>query len=373
MIVSTTLVGPGTLDVLEAALASVRDQVDRCLVVLTDPEIADRELVHAARRGGVPPARLSVCRFQWIDDFSAARNFALDQAEALGATWSVTVDTDERLHFDGVDLRALLAETDVDLYLADQVDGSYAKERAFRLGKGWRWQGATHDSCPWSPDARRQTLAGVTFSELSKTPEQLRAKFERDRQILSRELEQRLPCAGNARSCYYLGESFHGLGDLEQAIFWFETCAEFSAWNEEAAWARYRAADLSCRLGQFDRAIEHAALGLTKHAGFGELGWIAGIAAFRAGRFEQAIHWATLSASVGWFSGTGRWIQRRGFRYPPALWEGPYDILWHAYDAIGEHEQAARARARKAAAEKLHARHDGAKVDDDDDSDPAAG
>lgn len=371
MIVSTTLVGPGTVDVLEDALASVRDQVDRCLVVLSDPELSDRDLVHAARRAGVKPAKLSLVRFAWIDDFSAARNFALEQAALLGATWSVTVDTDERLHFDGVELRQVLGATDVDLYLAMQADGSYAKERAFRLGKGWRWTGRTHESCPWSPGARRETLAGVTFSELAKSPEQLRAKFERDKLILLEETAGHAR-AENARAWYYLGECYHGLADLESAVFAFTTCAEFSGWNEEAAWSRYRCADLCCRLGGFDAAIEHAALGLTKHAGFGELGWIAGIAAFRAGRFEQAIHWATLSASVGWFSGTGRWVPRAGFRYPPALWEGPYDILAHAYEAIGEHEQAARARARKRAAEKLRARTELGVLVDDDDSEPDA-
>jgi tetratricopeptide (TPR) repeat protein len=371
VIVSTTLVGPDTLDVLEAALSSVTVHVDRCLVILTDPTIDERELVHAARRGGVKRERLVVRRFEWLGDFSAARNFALEAAAGAGATWAVTVDTDERLHVGDFDLRRHLAETEADLLLVPQADGSYAKERIFRLGKPWRWTGRTHEALPWIDGTKRQTLDGVTFSELAKSPEQLRAKFERDARILGDELSCVLPAPDNARAWYYLGESYMGLDDLESARFAFETCAEYSGWNEEAAWSRYRCADIACRQGRFDDAIEHAALGLTKHAGLAELAWIAGIAAFRARRFDQAIHWATLSASVGWFSGTGRWIQRTGFRYPPALYEGPYDILWHAYLAIGEHEQAVRARARKAAAEKLRVRTDDAQADDDD-SDPAA-
>ena len=382
MIVSTTLVGPGTVDVLDLALESVRDQVDSCILIPTfdGGRELERELHRASVRAGVGK-RYHVRRFQWCDDFSAARNYALDVAAGAGADWAVTLDTDERLAFGDVDLRARLAETDVDVWLVAQADGSYAKERIIRiasaavrnLGNGYRWRGPTHECLPLVGGSKRATLDGVTFSELAKSPEQLREKFQRDGQILQLDLVQRPPSADNARSWFYYGESMHGLGELEPAIHAFETCATHSGWNEEAAWSRYRAADLSCRLGKFDQAIEHAALGLTKHAGIAELGWIAGIAAFRAGRFEQAIHWATLAASVGWFSGTGRWIQRGGFRYPPALWEGPYDILWHAFEALGEHEQAARNRARKAAAEKLRFRDAGAKVDDDEaDSEPDA-
>jgi len=371
VIVSTTLVGPGTVDVLDQALESVHDQVDACLVILTDPEIDEREIVHAARRGRVKRERLILSRFDWVGDFAAARNFALDRARVeLGATWSVTLDTDERLHFaDGVRLASLLADSRVDVFLVMQADGSYAKERLIRLSLPYRWRGATHECLPLLGGGElRQTLAGVTFSELAKSPEQLRAKFSRDVQILSLELVANKPSAANARAWFYLGESYHGLGKLEDAVHAFETCARVSAWNEEAAWSRYRAADLECRRERFDAAIEHAALGLIKHAGIAELAWIAGLASFRAGRFDQAIHWATLAASIGWFSGTGRWIQRLGFRYPPALWEGPYDILWHAYAAVGDVEQATRARARKAAAEKLRLKHEGALVDDDDDA-----
>ena len=109
VIVSTTLVGPGTVDVLDLALESVRDQVDSCILIPTSKDVLDRDLHHAAVRAGVGK-RYSVSRFEWCDDFSAARNFALDVAAGAGATWAVTLDTDERLHFDAVDLRQRLPE-----------------------------------------------------------------------------------------------------------------------------------------------------------------------------------------------------------------------------------------------------------------------
>lgn len=353
MIVSTTLVGPGTIDVLDEALASVRDQVDCCLVILTDAELAERDVVHSARRAGVKRERLVVRRFDWVGDFAAARNFALEAVAELAGTWALTVDTDERLDFDGLDLRRLLAQTDTDLFLVLQSDGSYSKERIFRLGKPWRWTGRTHEALPWVVGTTRETLSGVSFSELPKTPEQLRAKFERDKLLLLEDVGSGGPTAKTARSWYYLGESHYGLGELEQAVFAFGCCGHASGWAEEAAFAHYRAAEVECKRGRFYHAVEHAGAGLVRHAGIAELGWIAGYASYKLGRFEQAIHWGMIAAGSGSFQGTARLFERLAFRYPPALWEGPFDVIANAYAALGMHEQSARALAKKRAAESL--------------------
>lgn len=363
MIVSTTLVGPGTLDALDDALASVRDQVDRFLVILTDPAIADRDVEHSARRAGLKRSRLVVRRFDWIGDFSAARNFALEAAAelaydtpdraALPEYWALTLDTDERLHFDGLDLRRRLRETETDLFLVLQADGSYAKERLFRLGPAWRWTGRTHEALPWLEGTKRETLSGVTFSELSKSAEQLTAKFERDKRILLEDVGTGSPTAKTARSWYYLGESYSGLGQLEQAVGAFACCGCSSAWPEEAAFAHYRAADLECKRNRFEHAIAHAGAGLVRHAGIAELGWIASFACYRLGRYQQAVHWGLIAASCGSFQGTEHIFERHGFRYPPALWEGPWDVVAHAYETLGMTEQASRAHAKKKAAEAL--------------------
>lgn len=71
---------------IERALASFAPHVDECVVLDTGSvdDTVQRALAAGARVG----------HFQWVDDFSAARNAALDLA---GADWHVVADADEWL------------------------------------------------------------------------------------------------------------------------------------------------------------------------------------------------------------------------------------------------------------------------------------
>jgi hypothetical protein len=122
----------------------------------------------------------------------------------------------------------------------------------------------------------------VRFKELAKTPEQLHAKFTRDVRALR---ESILSDPMSARWRYYLGESFAGLGDVDQALESFQICASMHGWDEEGAWAAYRAADLQCRAGRYTDAVQTCANGLARHAGMCEL---ANIGCRAACRYEQA-------------------------------------------------------------------------------------
>src|SRR6187551_2491141 len=94
MIVSTTLTGSNA-DIIGEALASVLEQVDRCIVIDTG---ARDDTLDVARK--VAGDKLLLREFPWKNDFAAARNFALEAAAAPSASWAVTLDTDERLLFD---------------------------------------------------------------------------------------------------------------------------------------------------------------------------------------------------------------------------------------------------------------------------------
>jgi hypothetical protein len=81
---------------LVRALASARNHIDELVVLDTGSTDAT---VAIARSAGA-----RVGRFEWRDDFSAARNAALDLADA---DWNVVVDADEWLLDGGTDLLAL--------------------------------------------------------------------------------------------------------------------------------------------------------------------------------------------------------------------------------------------------------------------------
>jgi tetratricopeptide (TPR) repeat protein len=335
MIVSTTLTGSNA-DIIGDALASVLAQVDRCLVIDTGAKDDSIEVARA-----IAGDKLEVRPFSWQNDFAAARNFALDAAAELGATWAVTVDTDERLAFEpGVRLARLLGATRANVCMVLDDAGNYSKERIVRLPAQVRWVGPTHECLDGRSTADTVTLQGVRFRELPKDPAAARRKFERDLAILKRYTRQH---SKQARWFYYLGATHQQLGDHAAAIDAFRTCAELRGWEEEGAWACYGAAESCCSLRRWDDALQFCAAGLAIRPATAELAWLAGFAAYKGLRFGDAVAWSNMAIANGLYRGQGAQFERIGFRHPPALYEGPYDVLRWAYQALGTEEAAAAA------------------------------
>lgn len=325
VIVATTLAGNAEADIGDA-LRSVIDWVDWCLLI--DTGITDGTLRIAQEIAG---SRLVVRAFPWSNDFGAARNFALAAAHELGADWALTLDTDERLDLQGLDVHQALREATADTLHVRHAAGTYGKERFIRLPARGSWQGPTHEAYSGGGDIA--TLPLITFDELGKDAAQYRRKAERDVAILTRHTAAH---PNDPRWHYYLGDSLAGLERHEEAVTAFRACAALRGWDEESAWALYRAAESLLALGRPVEAMEACAEGMARHAGLGELPWLAAYAAWQAGRPQQAVYWARVSVMLGHYMGSGAEVPRIGFRHPPALWEGPFDVLRFALGSVGD-------------------------------------
>ena len=335
MIISTTLTG-NNADIIGDAIASVVDRVDRCLVIDTGAKDGTIEVARQAAGD-----KLLLREYPWKNDFAAARNFALQAAAEAGAAWAITVDTDERLLFDkGFDLRTTLERTKANVLLVNDDGGFYTKERMIRLPASVRWNGPTHEVLEGQRAGQSEQLTGVRFRELPKNEAALKRKFERDVAILKKYTRQH---GKQPRWFFYLGQSHQDLGEYAAAIDAYRTCAEFGGWAEEGAWACYRAAECCCKLGRWPEAIHFCAAGLAVRPATAELAWLAGFAAYKAGKHEDAIAWSHMAIANGHHAGHGEQFPRVGFRYPVALYEGPYDVQRWAYKALGNTAAAAKA------------------------------
>ncbi len=325
-IVSVTMTGSNR-EIVGDALRSVVDWVDWCLLV--DTGITDDTLEIAREIAG---DMLIVRQFPWQDDFAAARNFALAAAAETGADWALVLDSDERIARGEVDVRALLGASDSDALHVNHVGGAYGKERFFRLPARGRYVGPTHEAFI-SDGAHGGTLSGVLFNELGKSVEDYRRKVERDIAILSRHTAEH---PDDPRWFYYLGDSLSGLGRHDEAIAAFGHCASLNGWDEEGAWALYRAAECFLKLDRPVDAVESCAAGMAKHSGLAELPWLAAYASWQADRLAQAVYWSRQAIAMGHVAGAGATVPRVGFRHPPALWEGPFDVLRFALRRLGD-------------------------------------
>jgi hypothetical protein len=354
-IVTMTLAGRGSETIIADALRSTREWADAHLILDSCGDCRLAEPIDALDGAGVLDMP-----YEWPGDFGRARNDAIDAAAAFAEGedwWAVTLDTDERIHGD---MRAAIEHAEREGFACVSVfsaDGTYTKPRAFRLPCVARWVGRTHEAIA----IPSYVAEGVTFSELPKTREQLAAKFKRDLAVLEETLATDLT---NARAWYYAGDACEGLGMLDRAWHCFATCAMFSTWDEEKAWSRYREAVVATRLDNYEAAKNACALGMVTRPDFPEFPWLIAwceleqarkaIGDARIAHARRAVEWGEIAVHR---TQDGRAMhglpERIGFRHAPAHFEGPDDVLAHAYAMLGLPELADYHRKRWAQCYRL--------------------
>jgi glycosyltransferase involved in cell wall biosynthesis len=165
-----------------AALASARNHVDELVVVDTGSADATVTLARAAG------ARVG--RFDWCDDFAAARNAALEFADA---DWNVIVDADEIVGEGGAELLALrhVAPTFVGLV---RVDSAFDTPTGVAVAPSWlprvlprgvRYEGRVHEQPVHALAVQRLP---VILAHDGYRDAALKAKAGRNRALLARAL-----------------------------------------------------------------------------------------------------------------------------------------------------------------------------------------
>ena len=210
---------------LGACLDSIRGIVDDVVVVDTGSHDDSREIAaaHGAR----------VFDLLWQDDFSAARNYAIDQA---AGDWILYIDADERA---GPYDRRLLASDLADPSLCAVTVRfypqtgftAYAEHRLFRRDPRIRFRSAIHETIV--PAIDRLLAAGegqvgasqFTIDHLGYDGDQS-AKYERNLPLL---LKQVQADPDRLYLWWHLGTVYHGLGRLAEAE---------AAWREGVRVAR---------------------------------------------------------------------------------------------------------------------------------------
>jgi hypothetical protein len=336
MILASITLSSNRSKVIGDALRSVCGWTDRCIIV--DLGVTD-DTLEVAR--SIVGDRLHVVPYDCSHEVGAtgARNFGLAEAERLGADWAITLDTDERMNFDGIDIKGMLSDLD-GVVLVPHDSGMYSKERFFKLPLADVFVGGVHE-CVLPKNGKQVLVQGISFSELEKSPEELKHKLEWLVDSLSKDVADN---PTHPRSWYYLGDSHAALEHWAEAAEAFKRCADLNGWDEESAWSCFRLAVCLERMGKGHEAIAACALGLTKHSGIAELCWFAGEVSVRMGMADKAIYWARLAVANGINDGERHFLRPRiGFRYPVGLREGPYDLMARAYGVMGMKEEAMKA------------------------------
>jgi len=199
---------------LEDCLVSLQGFADEVVIVDTGSSDRTREIAtaHGAR----------LYDMAWRDDFSLARNFALDQASG---DWILYIDADERVTAD--DVHALRADLEDRSIIAATVrfkpftgNTAYPEFRLVRNRPDIRFEGAMHET--YIPSINRILASGegrvvsaaVTMQHIGYDDDQSH-KLERNRTLLIKQIE-RSPDRLYLR--WHLGCVYRDLGQTAEAV-----------------------------------------------------------------------------------------------------------------------------------------------------------
>lgn len=206
--------------VIERCLASVRPLIDTWVITDTGSTDGTPDLIREALAG--IPGELR--EEPWVD-FGHNRTWNIQQARGK-ADFLLTVDADHVLRQD-----APLPRLTATSYML-RYDTPGTQHRFKHLMRGdllWRYEGVTHEyPCTDGPDVQENLDALVIEDHADGGCRG--DKFERDAQLLRRELE-RDPT--NPRTVFYLANTERDLGHAREAIDLYERRAAMGGWGEE--------------------------------------------------------------------------------------------------------------------------------------------
>ncbi len=189
-------------DFIANAINSVKDVVDEIVVVDTGSK--DRTPLIARELGA------KVVHFDWKDDFSAARNFGL---ENVSSDWVFILDADEEILKEQAEKLGKLADSDCDAFIFIQKNFSNAQGfgyipesrksfkgfypsfiiRMFRTGKGIRFEGFVHETIDSSLSKIKARIGisdiGIYHYQELKGDDEFRKKQIKYAELLEKNIE----------------------------------------------------------------------------------------------------------------------------------------------------------------------------------------
>lgn len=273
--------------------------------------------------------------FPWIQDFSAARNFAASMSSMDYWMW---LDADDIIKPKWLEELKTLKRTlapDVDMVMMKYITGfdekgrpafSYYRERIMRSHAGYLWEGKVHEAVT----PRGQIL----YSDIEIEHQKLNAP-DLDRNLAIYEDMLLHGETLDPRHQYYYGRElyFHGRCQDAAAVFeqflkepgsWSENCIDaclkLSLCYEQLQIPSKR---LSALFASFSYDIPRA-----------ECCCEIGRFMLENGKIQQAIYWYELARSLKPNLQSGAFVQSDYYNFVPSVW------LCVCYDRLGDHEKA---------------------------------
>lgn len=232
---------------LSALLASIKGHVDEICITITHlpSEKRNYAVEKVAKKYGA-----KISDFEWVEDFSEARNLNFAQATGDWIMWADADDTIEhpeklRLICEQAPQHISVIGLNYDYQTDDEgtVRVKHTRERLIRNNGCTTWKGRLHET---PVDVRR--IAKAMSTEVNVVhhakPDRWVKSSERNMRILEKQLGEE----GNdpdPRTMFYLASCYQEIGRVNDAKQLYEMYLKLSGWDQERCVARCQLAEMA--------------------------------------------------------------------------------------------------------------------------------
>ena len=315
-------------DVLERCLKSIADCVDEIIIVDTGSVDKTKEIAERFTD--------KIYDFKWIDDFSAARNFAFSKGTGEYLLWMDADDVfpekeKEKLLALKEDLEKHPCDMVMMLYDAGFDEGgkvtfSYYRERLMRRSEQAKWVGCVHEVIP--------PFGEIRYEEIHFEHRKENLEYS-DRNLLIYEKMLEKGRKFDPREWFYYGRELYYHGKYEKAAKVFQNfLSEPQGWLENKLEANRFLSYCLSAVGKEEEAIDALLQGLKLAPPTGEHCCDIGSYFYGKEQWEQAIFWYENALRAERRTKQGAFVQEECYGFLPCI------QLCVCYDRLGDWERA---------------------------------
>lgn len=325
--------------VIGRCLDSIKGIIDEFIIVDTGSEDNTVKIIEE---------KVGKCyHTKWTGDYATARNYGVERCTS---DWILVQDADEHMTLESAKiLKDILAETPENIWEILVIVQDYKDEsmiplyrlyghRLFRNRKGIKWSGKGHEALTTPLNHRTRNSKIVVMHD--KTPNAaspIPPKPNESAQVfVSNFLKSIAKNPKDARSMFYLANTYMGQCRYNEAIQMYHTYLGVSGWNDERYQARLFCARCYKILGELENARKMIIDAYEERDDRNEGDLLLGELAFNEDKYRQALIWFNLAVTKAEKAQKGQWPETLLFLEGNAYTYLPYDWLAWTYWKLGD-------------------------------------
>ncbi|WP_263706285.1 tetratricopeptide repeat-containing glycosyltransferase family 2 protein [Shouchella tritolerans] len=282
-------------EVLHQCLSSVKDLCDEIIVVDTGSTDTTKDIAYQFTN--------QVFDFEWVDDFSAARNFAFSRATKDYIFWldaddilpEQEVEKFQRLKealFPTIDAVSMIYNIAFDEF--ENPTFTYRRNRLVKRSRGFKWIGAVHE---YLEVGGHIISSDIAISHRKMDKKRFTVPDDRNLQIYEKRLEKGEHFS--PRDLFYYANELKDNGNFQKAtMYYHEFLATNEGWVEDNIRACIHMAECYKMLGETSKQIDALVRSLKYDIPHPEVSCQIGDYYLNQNQFKKAVVWYQLAIEV---------------------------------------------------------------------------